>query len=110
MPVKKMKIMSFKKILDSDKPYVIKFTNPECHLCVELKPNFHKIAKEFDHKFVFGNVDAVEEPKLSETFKIDGVPTIFIVSKDSIQEIPYPSSDGGYSYKYLKDYLTNWGY
>lgn len=106
-----MKLLSFKKILESDKPHVIKFTSPDCHYCVALKPLFHKIAKEFDNQFAFGNVTIGENPELSELFIKDGVPTIYIISKDSAHEIPYPSDPvSGYGYDYLKNYLTNLGY
>jgi len=111
MPVKNMKLLSFKKILESDKPHVIKFTSPDCHYCVALKPLFHKIAKEFDNQFAFGNVTIGDNPELSELFIKDGVPTIYIISKDSAHEIPYPSDPvSGYGYDYLKNYLTNLGY
>ena len=111
MPVKNMKLLSFKKILESDKPHIIKFTSPDCHYCVALKPLLHKIAKEFDNQFAFGNVTIGDNPELSELFIKDGVPTIYIISKDSAHEIPYPSDPvSGYGYDYLKNYLTNLGY
>jgi len=109
MPVLNMKLKSFKKVMESDKPYVVKFTNPSCHFCVELKPVFHKIAKEMDGRFMFGNVDVVENPDLAEMFIDDGVPTIYVIKKDELFEVPYPT-DSGYSYDYLTNYLTNLGY
>lgn len=111
MPVKNMKLLSFKKILESDKPHVVKFTSPDCHYCVALKPLFHKIAKEFDNQFAFGNVTIGDNPELSELFIKDGVPTIYIITKNEAHEIPYPSDPvSGYGYDYLKNYLTNLGY
>jgi len=95
--------------MNSDKPYVIKFTDPACHLCVELKPVFHKIANEFNDKFIFGNVNIVKNPKLAEIFIDDGVPTIYVFDKENMQEIPFPK-ETGYNYDYLNNYLTNLGY
>ena len=109
MPVLNMKLKSFKKVMGSDKPYIVKFTDPSCHLCVSLKPVFHKIAKEMDNKFVFGNVNITENPDLAEMFVDDGVPTIYVIKKDELFEVPYPT-DSGYSYDYLTNYLINLGY
>lgn len=110
MPVLNMKLKSFKKILESEKPYVVKFTDPKCHLCVDLKPVFHRIAKEHDSRFVFGNVDVPTNPELADMFIEDGVPTIYIIDNEKLFEIPYPATGGGYSYDYLDNYLTNLGY
>jgi len=109
MSILNMKLKSFKKIIDSDKPYVIKFTDPDCHLCVKLKPVFHRISKEHGDKFLFGNVDVPTNPELADLFIDDGVPTIYVIDKDRLFEIPYPK-DTGYDYDYLSDYLTNLGY
>jgi thioredoxin-like negative regulator of GroEL len=103
-----MKLLSFKKILESEKPYIIKFTDPDCHLCVELKPIFHKISKEFGDKFEFGNVTVGDNQELTDLFVSDGVPAIYVIDKKQLHEIPYPSD--GYGYDYLKNYLTNLGY
>lgn len=109
MPVINMKLKSFHDVMTSGKPYVIKFTDPNCHLCVKLKPDFHRLANEFGEKFVFGNVDIIKNPKLADLFIDDGVPTIYIINKEELSEIPYPK-DTGYSYDYLNNYLTNLGY
>ena len=109
MSILNMKLKSFKKIIESEKPYVIKFTYPNCHLCVQLKPVFHRIAKEHGEKFMFGNVNIRTNPELSDLFVEDGVPTIYIIDKEKLFEIPDPQ-ETGYDYDYLNNYLTNLGY
>ena len=111
MSVKNMKLLSFKKVMESEKPHVIKFTDPNCHFCVALKPLYHKLARELDDIIIFGNVAVAQNPELSVLFIKGGVPTVYVITKDDMHEIPYPSDPvSGYGYDYLKNYLTNLGY
>ena len=54
--IKELGYDDFHEITQSDKPYVITFTNPTCHLCKALKPIISDIAEEYQDKFKFGNI------------------------------------------------------
>jgi len=107
--VKELGFTDFDEITKSDKPYVVKFTNPTCHLCKALKPIYAKIADSYSDKFNFGNVNTRVERKLTKLFAIDGVPELFIISEDSVYNIPYPEDDpdpsSGYSEEYIIEHL-----
>jgi len=104
--VKELTIEDFDEITKSDKPYVIKFYSPTCHLCKGLKPIFNEIAESYKDKFYFGTINSRTQRKLFQLFRIDGVPEIFVVYNNKLKNIKYPSSViadpvSGYS----KDYI-----
>ena len=69
--VKELSYEDFNEITKSDKPYVIKFTNPTCHLCKALDPIFNDIAEEYNDKFKFGNINSKAQRKLFQLFGIE---------------------------------------
>ncbi len=110
--VKQLGFEDFEEITKSDKPYVIKFYNPTCHLCKELKPIYEEIANEFKDKFKFGQVNTRANTRLSKLFHIDGVPELFIVNNQDVFNIPYPEDNpdpkSGYSKQYIIQHLENY--
>jgi thiol-disulfide isomerase/thioredoxin len=110
--VKELAFEDFDEITKSNKPYVIKFTNPTCHLCKALDPIFNKIAEEYSDKFKFGNINSRTERKLFKLFGIDGVPEIFIIDGDDLYHVVYPDDNpdpkSGYSRDYIIEHLEGY--
>lgn len=111
MKVKNLDIASLSAALNNEKPTVVKFMNPSCHLCTGLAPVFEIIAKEFFYEFEFANFNVKQFPKVAKVFKIEGVPDLFVVKKNYVKQVPYPSEEfvdsvSGYSKKYIVDYLN----
>jgi len=102
--IKELGMKDFDEITKSNKPYVIKFTNPNCHLCKGLKPIFAEIAEEYKDKFKFGNINSKIERQMFKLFKIDGVPEIFIIDNGEVYNIKYPEDPNPIS-GYSKDYI-----
>tara|TARA_Y100001938_G_scaffold84017_1_gene115465 strand:- start:713 stop:1057 length:345 start_codon:yes stop_codon:yes gene_type:complete len=89
---------------------VLKFYSDTCPLCVSLKKVMERLEKEYDNvSFYSINID--KEKDLSELFVKDGVPTLYYVYENIIEEIPYPYENpdrfSGYQEKELKKYLTS---
>ena len=106
--IKELGMKDFDEITKSNKPYVIKFTNPNCHLCKGLKPIFDEVAEKYKDKYKFGNVNAKLERQMFKLFKIDGVPEIFIIHNNNILNVKYPEKSdpiSGYTKEYITEYL-----
>jgi thioredoxin 1 len=111
--VKELTIEDFNEITKSDKPYVIKFYSSTCHLCKGLKPIFNEVAELYSDKFYFGVINSRTQRKLFELFKIDGVPEIFIIYRNKVKNVKYPSSVvadpvSGYPKDYIIQHLENY--
>jgi thioredoxin 1 len=109
--VKEITIQDFEEVTKSDKPYVIKFTNPTCHLCKELKPIFDQLASEYEKYYKFGNINSRKEKQIFRMFGIDAVPEVFIIDGDNITNITYPDNPdpkSGYSKQYLTKHLDEY--
>jgi thioredoxin 1 len=105
-------LSNFKKlILDSEKPWLVKFTSDTCHLCQGLKPVFEKVATAFDGQVNFGNVNTRVERKLAEIFIEDGVPTLYYFDTDGTHfEVQWPDDpdpESGYSFLHLSSFLAS---
>jgi thioredoxin-like negative regulator of GroEL len=110
MKIKQINDQNFSTVLKScDKPIVIKFYNPTCHLCSGLKPVYEQLSMMFND-YEFAECNANNSRKMFKFFKVSGVPTVFIVDKDSRKEIPYPQNpdpDSGYSLYDMADFLDS---
>lgn len=105
-------LSNFKKlVLDSENPWLIKFTSDTCYLCEGLKPVFEDVATAFDGKVNFGNVNTRVEKKLTELFIEDGVPTLYYFDTNGTHfEVPWPDDPdpaSGYSFFNLSSFLTS---
>jgi thioredoxin-like negative regulator of GroEL len=100
--MKKVNKKYFKRFFEGDaKPHIIKLFSNNCHVCVDLKPDFAKLSSELSKDYESVLVDVDEEPELSNLLAEDGVPTIYLFKNGSLKEIKYP--DDGYNYSYLKE-------
>lgn len=110
--VKELGYEDFEEITKSDKPYVIVFTSPTCHLCKALKPIYEEVADEYSKHFKFGNINSRTQRKLFKLFGIDGVPEMFIVDGDDLFHVVYPDDNpdpkSGYSKEYIIEHLEGY--
>ena len=98
--IKHLNLPSFKEMMGRDRPTIVKFFNPTCHLCNGLNPIFEQLCQ----------LNVAKHPRVAKVFKIEGVPELFIIKKDFVQQIPYPddetaSEKSGYSKDYLIQHI-----
>ncbi len=91
-------LFKFKKLVDANKPFIVKFKSDDCPICVDLEPDFEKVSKLFPD-LEFYDVDVNEEEDLADMFIDNGVPTLFYVNGKKFKELEYP--DDGYDVKSL---------
>ena len=60
MKTQKIDLFAFKKLVDGNKPFVVKFKSEGCHLCTELQPEYESVAEKY-HAIPFYDVDVDEE-------------------------------------------------
>lgn len=99
MKTKKLDLFEFKKIVDKNKPFIVKFKSDGCPICVDLEADYQLVARTFP-QLGFYDVDINEEEDLADLFISDGVPTLYYIKGKDFKELPYP--DGGFD----KDSLT----
>lgn len=87
--MKKLDIFEFKKKVDDNKPFIVKFKSDDCPICVELEPDYKAVSMNFPNMEFF-DVDVDEEEDLADLFIHDGVPTLYYINGDSFVELDYP--------------------
>ena len=109
MKIKKLFLSNFKAhCVDSEEPWLVKFTSDVCPLCIGLEPVFDKLALAFQDRVHFGNVNTRVEKKLSEIFLKDGVPTLYFFKGNNVKELHWPEDpdpESGYSFEHLARFL-----
>jgi thioredoxin 1 len=104
--IKHLDLQSFKDAMNDDKPTVVKFFNPTCHLCNGLSPIFNELSNQYCDVFNFAKLNVVKHPRVAKVFKIEGVPELFVIKKDFVNQIPYPDDDNSDPRSgYTKDYI-----
>jgi thioredoxin 1 len=108
--IKNVGVSSLKQMMINDKPTIIEFFNPSCHLCSGLAPILEQLCQQYGNHFDFAQLDVAMHPKLAKTFNIKGVPELFIIKKGFVQHIPYPddetaNDESGYSRDYIIKHL-----
>ena len=108
--IKQLDLESFKQAMNSDTPTLVKFYNPSCHLCNGLRPIFADLQQTYGDRLKFAKLNVVKHPRIAKVFKIEGVPELFVIKKDFVQQIPYPDDDiadphCGYPKQYIIDHL-----
>ena len=72
------------KVLDSEKPVVVKFTASWCAPCRAFNPILLEAEKDHPH-ITFYEVDVEADPELAEDYEVRSLPTTLIF-KDGIVE------------------------
>jgi thiol-disulfide isomerase/thioredoxin len=87
--MKKLDIFRFKDLVDSKKPFVVKFKSDSCPICVDLEPDYQSVSNLFP-ELEFYDVDINEEEDLADLFIDDGVPTLYYIQGKNFKELEYP--------------------
>lgn len=108
--IKHLDLSSFKQAMNDDRPTVVKFFNPSCHLCNGLSPIYNELCTLYGDHFDFAKLNVAKHPRIAKVFKIQGVPELFVVKKDFVHQIPYPDDDhadpnSGYTKEYIVENL-----
>jgi thiol-disulfide isomerase/thioredoxin len=72
----------WEKAVLKEKPIFVYFYGNYCSVCHEFKPLVYNIANEYNYKITFlpVNVEDAENNELQKRFKVNVVPTIYIVN------------------------------
>ena len=65
-------------IHSGDKPVLVEFWAPWCVYCRRITPALHKIAEQYTDCLTVGQVNIDEEPELSNSERIEVIPTLVI--------------------------------
>ena len=73
-----------KEVIDYSLPVVVDFWAEWCGPCRMVAPILDKLAKEFAGKIRIAKVDVDQNPGLSQTFRIQSIPTLMMVKNRTI--------------------------
>jgi thioredoxin 1 len=72
------------RVLQSTNPVLVDFWAPWCGPCRALGPSISALADEYQGRVTVGKVNVDDETELSEKYKIDGIPAVFIFKDGKI--------------------------
>ncbi len=72
------------EVMESDIPVVIDFWAEWCGPCRMVAPILDKLAKEYAGRVKIAKVDVDANPQLSQTFRIQSIPTMMFVKEGNI--------------------------
>jgi len=68
-------------VLKADKPVLVDFWATWCRPCLMVAPILEELAKEYDGRVIFTNLDVDQNPKTATKYKIMSIPTLLIFRK-----------------------------
>ncbi len=71
-----------KEVLKSDIPVVMDFYADWCGPCKMMAPVFESLSEEYKEKVKFVKVNTEENPELSASFSIQGIPALVIINNE----------------------------
>ena len=80
----KLKIEEFKALTAEAGGVVVDFGATWCGPCRAMKPVFKKLAKEYEGRTRFLEVDVDANPELTAQFKVSSIPTFIIFRSEEI--------------------------
>ena len=69
------------KLLQNDKPVLVKFWASWCKPCRKMSPEFKKASKTFKGKVTFAEVNVDKQKQLSLKYSIHALPTMILFNK-----------------------------
>ncbi|MCB2295080.1 thioredoxin [Clostridium algoriphilum] len=74
------------EIANSEDIVVVDFWAPWCGPCKMLSPVIEELASEMGTKVKFTKVNVDESPMISSKYKISSIPTVMVLSKETVKE------------------------
>lgn len=74
------------EVVQSDMPVVVDCYTNSCPPCKKMGPIFEKLAGEYEGRVKFVKVDLDRSKTIGRTYKVRGVPTLFMFKDGVVQE------------------------
>jgi len=72
------------RVLQADKPVLVKFEADWCGPCQAMKPAIAELASEYADRVTIATIDIDQNQKTPYQFSVRGVPTVMLFSKGKI--------------------------
>ena len=73
------------EVLESDIPVLVNFGAPWCGLCRIIQPLFTEFKKQCGKEIKFVEINADENFKLSNTYKLKSLPTLLLIEEGIVK-------------------------
>lgn len=74
------------EVLKSELPVLVDFTATWCGPCKAVAPALEDLSLEYEGEIRIVKVDIDDDPKIAETYGIQGVPTFLVIKNGEIKE------------------------
>lgn len=74
------------EVIKSEIPVLIDFWATWCGPCRMIAPTVAEIAEEYEGKVKVCKVNVDDEPELANQFRVDSIPTLFIVKNGEVTD------------------------
>jgi thioredoxin len=95
----------FEKVKQNPHPVVVDFWAPWCGPCRMVKPTLEKLAREYDGRVDFWEINADESQDLLRTLKVYGIPTL-VAYENGNEKVRYVGAKPANTLKSLFESLS----